>query len=197
MNLTTKKLAIALAACSVFTGINVASAAVTKAPVTLNFSGTIKDSTCNLIAQGSDGSDLTTTGVIFSDIDAVNGGDSKRFKLVTDTAGGCAAVNSGTVEIMWGGAGLTEKGFTDNSGGTNALLQLTPQTGDAGAAPLATDSAVKVSDVIKTGVNTVSYQPTTDTTEYDYLASLVKADGEKYFSPGEFTSAVTYTVTYK
>ncbi|EFS2651723.1 hypothetical protein HX362_004643 [Salmonella enterica] len=192
MNFPTKKLILAMAVCSVFAGINTASAAVSKNPVSITIKGDVKDNTCNLKAVTLAGEEITATGLSVGDANVSDAAPKTvGFKLVPDTGSTCATSLGGKVDIKWEGS-LGNNGYTNTTvDGTNAVLHLNPIGDGANHASLVTAWA---ENTIKTGADTVSYNSPASTDEYFYEAGLVAPAGG--FTPGAFSTTASFAVTY-
>ncbi|EKC7222121.1 hypothetical protein OP853_004661 [Salmonella enterica] len=192
MNSPTKKLILAMAACSVFAGINTASAAVSKNPVSITIKGDIKDNTCDLKAVTLAGEEITAAGLSVGEANISDAAPKAvGFKLVPSIIGSCATSLGGNVDIKWEGS-LGEDGYTNTAAdGTNAVLHLNPVSGGVNQAALVN---AWTENTIKTGIDTVHYNRPSAQDEYYYEAGLVAPVGG--FTPGAFSTTASFAVTY-
>ncbi|HCM1918893.1 TPA: hypothetical protein N3A33_004940 [Salmonella enterica subsp. salamae serovar 28:r:e,n,z15] len=189
-----KILSIALLAYCGF-AMNSAFAAggyVSSGGATFTLNGTVKTTTCDLVAQDTSGAELGSGGVKFDEI-GLNESSEKYFNLglaAAATGGSCDKAAAGGMTITW--SGLDTNGYANSEssdgGASDAYIMLYPVNDGAAGYPQATTTAQ-----ITASANSVEYSPlATGFQGVKYKAEV--HSGEK---SGAVTATGSYMVVYK
>lgn len=164
--------------------LGVASNAMAANSGTVNFTGAVSTSTCDLSLKDTNGSDIANVnlGVLASNTTAA-GGTAVTFKLIPQQQD-CLAKAGAT--MVWNSPTLSATGMNNaTTGGTNAYMTLTATNAS---------NAVKV---VKQGNTSFDYNINGGIKSFDFSAQLMKPAAPTALTAGAFTASASYVVAYK